>query len=96
MVPSFLRGVLPLPNLIQALYKTAVQPLLFGFNPETAHNWAVKRMLERNGAMTEGAVILAFDNGGRNKARILSVLHTLDRYGEIILENGQAVVNRAA
>ena len=57
---------------------------------------AVKRMLERNGAMTEGAVILAFDNGGRNKARILSVLHTLDRYGEIILENGQAVVNRAA
>ncbi len=57
---------------------------------------AVKRMLERNGAMTQNAVILAFDNGGRNKARILSVLHTLDRYGEIILENGQAMVNRAA
>ena len=40
--------------------------------------------------------LLAFDNGGRNKARILSVLQTLDRYGEIILENGQVVVNRAA
>ncbi len=57
---------------------------------------AVKRILERNGAMAESAVILAFDNGGRNRQRILSVLQTLDRYGEIILENGQAVVNRAA
>lgn len=35
-----------LSKLIQALYKTAAQPFLFGFNPESAHNWAVKRMRE--------------------------------------------------
>jgi hypothetical protein len=57
---------------------------------------AVKRLLETTGAMSEDAVVRAFDNGGRNRTRILSVLQTLDRYGEIILENGQAVVNRAA
>lgn len=33
-----------LPNLIQALYKNALQPILFNVDAEVAHNWAVKRI----------------------------------------------------
>src|ERR1044072_2285403 len=43
-VSPFLRGVLLLPNLIQALYKSTLQPLLFAVDAESAHNWATKRL----------------------------------------------------
>jgi dihydroorotate dehydrogenase len=36
--------VFRLPNLIQALYKSALQPILFAVDAEVAHNWAVKRL----------------------------------------------------
>ena len=94
-IPRFARTIDRKAELDLGVAETSVIRPTFP-KDRTEQPLAVKRMLERNGAMTEGAVILAFDNGGRNKARILSVLHTLDRYGEIILENGQAVVNRAA
>ena len=58
--------------------------------------WAVKRLLQGSGALTEDAVVRAFANGGRNKARILKVLATLDRYGEVIYDNDRYMSNRAA
>jgi SAM-dependent methyltransferase len=94
-IPRFARTIDRKAELDLGVAETTVIRPIFP-KDRTEQPLAVKRILERHGAMPENAVILAFDNGGRNKARILSVLQTLDRYGEIILENGQVVVNRAA
>lgn len=59
--------------------------------------FAVLQLLERSGVMSEDEVIRAFDQGGRHKARITSVLKTLDTYGHVNkTDDGRFIANRAA
>ncbi|GGZ33467.1 hypothetical protein GCM10011273_19730 [Asticcacaulis endophyticus] len=59
--------------------------------------FAVLQLLERSGVMSEDEVIRAFDHGGRHKARIMSVLRTLDTYGHVNQTGeGRFIANRAA
>lgn len=56
----------------------------------------VRKAIEKHRVISEDELLRQFKNGTRNKARIYQILDTLDKFGDIIRENGKLITTRAA
>lgn len=56
----------------------------------------IRKTIEKHRIISEDELLRQFKNGARNKARIYQILDTLDKFGDIIRENGKLITTRAA